>query len=453
MPQNKTQAFTYEDKTKKVIKFIYALRSGTTYKIFGLGVGTGGVVGAVWMWDSPTDVLDTPNNNESNAAVEDDVFFYYKGYIYMIAGGTTLRRFDATSAGAFNNSYQTISYTQGQWQAEPVHHSTDDCAYFFADNVVHRLNNVTWSGSVLTLPSNQYIVSACAYGNYLAIGAITKGTYDVKTIVYLWDRDSSLTTVSERIDFGEGKLKHLVNLDNQLIAIILAAENTFYNDRGKLLIKRANGSSSVILNSLTMYDDVSLTPSNGMYNSRVIKDNKLYFPAILPYDGAAQAGIWSVNSLGRISLEVVEEETSSSLQGIYLLANVWLIAHSGDGSTNASVSDGSYSTTNASIYESLIENGDDSSKKKKLIGVTVMTEYLPTAGQIVLKYKKDEDTSWTTIFTEATDNSISHSAINIESSGANLPEFKEIQFRIESTGGAVITALKYKWEEIDKDIY
>jgi len=83
-----------------------------------------------------------------------------------------------------------------------------------------------------------------------------------------------------------------------------------------------------------------------------------------------------------------------------------------------------------------------------------MTEALPTNGQIVLKYRKDKDLvdgAWTTIFTEATDDSIEFDAINI--SGATLPEYKEIQFRIESTGGAVITGLKWKAEIIDKQKY
>ena len=81
-----------------------------------------------------------------------------------------------------------------------------------------------------------------------------------------------------------------------------------------------------------------------------------------------------------------------------------------------------------------------------------MTAPMASGATLVLKYRKDEETSWTQIYSDGTDNSISHSAINIESSGDNLPEYKEIQFRIESTGGAEITGLKFKSEEIDKDL-
>jgi len=57
------------------------------------------------------------------------------------------------------------------------------------------------------------------------------------------------------------------------------------------------------------------------------------------------------------------------------------------------------------------------------------------------------------IMTHSTDDAVKHSAINIESTGATLPQFNEIQFRIESTGGAVITGLKFKYEDIDDDLY
>ena len=90
---------------------------------------------------------------------------------------------------------------------------------------------------------------------------------------------------------------------------------------------------------------------------------------------------------------------------------------------------------------------------KKLLGITVMTSPLPTVGTVILSYRKDEDSGFTEIFTNSTDDSIRHSAITIESSGATLPQYKEIQFRIESTGGAEITGFKFRSEEIPDDIY
>jgi hypothetical protein len=51
-----------------------------------------------------------------------------------------------------------------------------------------------------------------------------------------------------------------------------------------------------------------------------------------------------------------------------------------------------------------------------------------------------------------TDNAVRHTALNIETSGANLPTYKEIQFRVESTGGAVVTGLKFLPEKVPDDL-
>ena len=90
---------------------------------------------------------------------------------------------------------------------------------------------------------------------------------------------------------------------------------------------------------------------------------------------------------------------------------------------------------------------------KNLTGVTVMCEPLPASATVVLKYKQDQQTAYTQIFTHTSTNSLGHSAINIESSGAQLPDFQEITFRIESTIGAVVTALRAKADITGKDIY
>ena len=88
---------------------------------------------------------------------------------------------------------------------------------------------------------------------------------------------------------------------------------------------------------------------------------------------------------------------------------------------------------------------------KDLVGVTVTTEPLPTAGRVRLDYAIDNGIgggSWTNILDETTDNSISFSAIT-----GLAKEYKEIQFRIRSTGNAEITSLSFKEEVAGKRNY
>ncbi len=452
-----------ETKSQLIKDFVFAPRSASTYRLFGHGTTIGGVNSCVFMID-PTDtdatwITEEVSNAGSALSRSLGCFAYYKNFIYMWGGGTKLIRFQYDSGAAFNDAYQSspsIAYTT---IAKPVHHSADDILYLFSDNKVHTQTNSTtgFNEAVLTLPDIYKITCACAYGTYLAIGCVTKRTYDQQSVVYLWDRDSSLTTLTERIDFGAGALTHLACLDNKLIGVV----NYYLDDSlnlykaGKVIVKQASGQTTITLNEMTSDSPVSAY----MSISEFIENNILYIPMAIPLNGDTRNGIWAINSNGRMYIDFVEEEvdsaTTKTYQAIFKVAGYWWIAHSADGSINRTVTTRAYSSTMASIYESLIFNAGDSSLTKKLLGVEVMTEPLPSGASVVLKYRKDGDLdgSWTTIFTEATDDSVSHGAVNIESSGASLSTYKEVQFRIESLGGAVITGLKIKEEIIDKNLF
>jgi allantoicase len=85
-----------------------------------------------------------------------------------------------------------------------------------------------------------------------------------------------------------------------------------------------------------------------------------------------------------------------------------------------------------------------------------MTEPLTTGQSVVMKYRTDTDlddaTAWTTILTHNTVGQTTHYALNIESTGGDLPNYNEIQFRLESYGGAVITGFEYGGEVIDNGL-
>lgn len=446
---------TLPNRTKTITRFLYApYLSAGAFRLYGYGVVTGTTKPAVYMLDvdsgSALSTLDwtAPAGNESGTAGRNlNVFFYYKNYIYMWDAGTGLVRFDTTAVQAFNDIYFPVAYTN---VIQPVHHPSDDIAYFFHDNIILKIDNTTLTDNVLVLPTNLKITSACAYGNYLAIGCVTLGTANQKSIVYLWDRDSSLTTLTERIDFGEGNIQHLFVLDNKLMVIMgYYLNSNLAGTKSKILVKERSGLFSTTLNELLVESNAVTVFTS---TNSVIKDNKIYFAAEATLNGDSRLGVWVVDSSGRMTMDFQEENANGSYSGIYNTGNIWWIAYGGNGSISYTSDSQVFSTTLSSVYESLIFNGGDQSKVWKLISVIVSTEPLPTAGQIVLKYRKNEETAWTTIFTSGVDNSISHEAINIESSGATLPQFNEISFQINSTGGAAVTGLSFKYEEISSGL-
>jgi len=193
------------------------------------------------------------------------------------------------------------------------------------------------------------------------------------------------------------------------------------------------------------------TITAGLFSKTVyVKDGKMYWAMSVPFNGLAlTSGIWvlgkNTNGNYAVTIDHIEEAASANgIQGFALFGNyVWII-HSADGSITKT--DDQVAFTETSIYES--QKFLTSKDKKKLNGVWVTFEPLPTAGTVVLKYRKDEETSYTQIFTDGTDSAVAHESVNIESSGVAFPNFKEIQFQISSTGGAVITGFGFDYEKI-----
>jgi len=374
-------------KDGNITKFMYAPTSGGNYRLYGYGEKISGTTEpAIFLHDADltaTGWVAAANGESAQTARNEDVFFHYKNYLYGWSTGELWRYGDLTSSPTMTDQYQTISFTN---VAQPVHHPADDIAYFFSDNKVHTLNSTTWASTVQQVPDNLKITSGAAYGNYLAIGCASLSGAEEST-VFLWDRDTSSTTFSEKISLGSGDLKFLAVLNGQLVAVMDYYLTNASNQRqGKVVIKKIIGNQAYTIREI-LTDDTS----SKIYNTMTVKEDKLYFPAALTNDGDTNLGIWGVDVNGKATMEAVEEDATAatSFQGIYNIGNVWWIAHSNDGSIGRS--DDNLAYTYKSIYETLIITGGDSSISKKLLGVTVMTEPLPAAGQIVLKYRTDGD--------------------------------------------------------------
>jgi hypothetical protein len=464
-------AFTYPKKLVPWNKTVTPENYQTQYNIknfcyaqgrfYGLGDAQSGTASRVNIFQNdgglatPDSWSTSANGTGTTANKNTDIFFPYKTYIFMYVNGAQIDRFD-TAGGAYSSAYQSITASFAT-QALPVWHKADDCAYFFADNLVHKLNNTSWSASVQQVPSNMRIVACCEHGNYLAIGCVTVDSVNPRSVVFLWDRDTSLATFSDQIDFGEGTLKHLASLDGRLIGVVdFYTESALGLRTGKVYIKDGSGQTARIINELDV--NAATTRVGSLANTRFVRDNKLYFPMSVPtVNSDDRFGIWVLDSTGRVTLSVIEPTVAATaiINAIFATGYIWWIAFGTGGAiTRTSYNTADFSSTNSSIYETLIFTGGDSAQQKKLLSITVMTEPLPLAGTTVtVKYRKDEETSWTTIYTQTSDaNAVKHTAVNIESSGLALPQFREIQFQVSIITGATITGLKAKVELLDSDI-
>lgn len=422
----------------------------------------------------------TPSNSSETLSLAQDtygeLFIYYRGFIYGAHRSSTVFKFDVTEAAAFvssNFSKVAVGNVQG------VIHSADDILYVAAKGTqggivratIWSNDNLTWSAdAVLILPTGYTITSMCEYGAYLAIACVSDDLLSKSSKVFLWDRVA--TTWNEQIDWGEGALNVLEELEGRLIGISIQervnATNLLFNTT--VNFKYYAGAQGAIefvrITGLT-----SATPISYLGKAKQKVNNRIYFTAIISTPEGASGtaeGVWSVgkNEQGRYSV-VNEYQTSdgttipTTIDGFFLMGSYIFIAYSDSGSLSGNISktrdDVAYS--NNSIYESIVFDGGDASQTKKLIGVSVTTLPLVSGNSVALKYRTDKDiisdtgTTWTTIFTHTTVDSIAHSAINVEATGVTLPEFKEIQLQLVSTGGAIITGYSFEYEIIPKRLY
>jgi len=441
-PHKIVPRFTTTDKITGIdamepLRFIYDADNAGTYRLWALTRQTSTGKAALFKFLVDTDEWGIPTGNLfDTTSVMEDAFLNYKGYAYLYDGSRYLMRYKLDQSGGSEETYQDLtSITKA---AQHLHCLKDDILYLFHDNIVSKLNNASWTATALTLPSTGYIVGACEYGDYIAIAF--RYTNEIKSSIFLWNRDDSLTTTSQRWDLPSSAIYHIAVLNGRLMVID--------TDFIKIYVRRFNGAEFEKINELQGVRKSFLEDQMTRFN--VIADDKLLFP--MDYDAPGYAtdlntrlGIWAVDSSGRITLDTAVEGATFYRGLFYLQGNLWISYDNKVAKTGIT-----YSITNPSVYETLFIG--EANLNKKLIKAGVRTEALPTDGKVVLKYRTVEEGEWTTIFTNTTDNSYYHEAINIEATGADLPEFREMQFRVESTGGAVITGLTVKYEELDDNL-
>lgn len=473
VPYRNSESGDNAANTSQKQNFTIALRTGTTYRLYALGFMSGLSRAEVLMKDlttSSTDLSDalwaSPVNNQSAAGLTSfNLFVYYKktGLIYGARASQYIWAFDPSSVAVWNDTER--DFTSFTNIAQGLVHSKDDVLYIPYDNKIAKNDNGSWTSAALTLPTNLVINSICEDGNYLIIAcAPISGVGN--SIVFKWDRDSSLATLSESVDLGEGVVKWIEKVDGVVVCALYSGSGSLrFKDR--VIFKAISGDQAVEIAKL-----IADGTSSSVLSQRQKINNRVYFMMAFTIDGIEREGVWSFGrSTPSAPFTIVHERTpnndtptaNGTIKAFYIVGDYIFQSYTDNSGTYglSKTNDTELYTNQTAVWESRIFNEvpglrnrqiPNSSEIKKLIGVTVMTEYMPSNGNILVAYKKDSETSWTTIFTDGTDNSISHSAVNTPTTNT-LPEYKEIRFRIESTGGAVVTGFSFDYEVTGKRTY
>lgn len=446
-------------------------KRGSTPALFGLGIN-GSNQPAVFYRDIASDLEDatwstTANNSIGGTQYAPEFFIYYPNQdkVYYAYSSTAIAEYDpdtpSTNQSADLASSGTITPTSFTRASNAIIHSKDDTVYVGLDNYLIKKNGSTAWSDALTLPVGSEIVTLCEYGNFLAIGV--RQTIQVgKCTVYLWDRDSSLTTLSESISWGDEDLRVLEEVEGELVGISMTGDTASDTFEKVIFRKYTSGVGAVKFLEL----NTGHSPSVSIQLVRSMQQKyrgRLFFMMTILINGSARTGVWSIGRNSRTQEWVLVHERTSdndtglnathTLRGFFNVGDYLFQSHQDNGTYEMTKTSDQEAYSATSYYETTINPGmplEDVFRKKKLYSVTCHYEPQPANGQVVVKYRTDRAAAYTTIFTDTTNNSNSFEMV--DAGGTPFTDGREFEFRIESTGGTVITGLTYKYEDLETNI-
>lgn len=448
VPYRSLEADTHDGSTSTGMKqylvrdFVYASASAILY---GLGQTGGGLTKIVYKADATTGNWTLPASSEGNGAVKNGCLVEYKDYLWGFQGTTQVFRWGLLSGSpSITNSQGTVGTITSVAQGII---GKDDNLYLPYNNKLARVNSSsTVTDAVLTLPTNFKITSLARYGNYLAIACAPVSTFNGNSTVFLWNYTSA--DVQEAIDWGEGEVRILENVEGYLVGVTdRYLNNSVGAGRGSMIIQMYQGGTPQVVKEVFTQALVGKT----MPISKALKNNRLFFAAKIMTNSAGteyNEGIWSFGRKNTgypftLNLDIIDENIDTDgIEAFGSAGNYFFITHSNDGSIDKTNDAATYAFT--SIYESQIFDFDNPFSDKRLDGLEVSYKKQAAGETVTAKYRWDDATSWTTIGSDAVDDSKSHTFLNIESTGAEFAGGRELQIRLESTGGAEITSYKIR---------
>ena len=341
------------------------------------------------------------------------------------------------------------------------------------DNEVYQISDAAVT-SMIVIPEDQTVKELIPFGNYLAI-VCTASTLsdDGVSRMYLWDGVTT-TTFTDIIDIGYGIVEGGDILDGMINVVV------GFNNRKGFRIKTYSG--GIFQTVYTYYGRNNLV-TDYLYcmPASVVKayTGFLYFMMVGARPGSTYSSSYeavlmrygrnTINETNKLSVYKSLEVIPIVGNTLGILGNDFIISEEVnpaavvDNSVYAVVYESAYKTrqivSTTSTYsgqpgaiETSAYSFGDVSKDKQLKAMALQFAPLPATGQITLKYKADAETDWTTVCEETTPDDVFYNVVNVESTGANLPTFNEIAFRVELLGGATLTSFNAKAEELG-DIY
>lgn len=392
----------------------------------------------------------TNGESTGNGALTGGLGYYpTRGGIIGVWGGTSVFEYDdITGSPTFADTAGSLSATPSVVSNGIV--GKDDEYYFGHDNFLAQYSSTgNFTEKKLILPAQYKIRSLERIGSYLAIGCTGDGISQ-RSVVFLWDYIKA--DPEDVIDCGLEQLWHIANLGGVLQIVSISPNNADFSLEQRLVFRQWLGGDKA-----EAYWQKELG-SNGYFSraSRHVEGGKFYFILDKNSDTDTNKGIWSIGRKNTdLPFQVVKDikgvnasDTIETVINSFIkTGDYFWVSFGTDGSVERTNNTEDYDIT--SYAETEIIQGENLMAKKRVVRAGLAYKKLPTDGVVTLKYKTDTEASFTTIFSETTDNSTGEFVSRTSSDTALPSDWHEITFRVESTDGAEILGIYMEYEEME----
>ena len=360
-----------------------------------------------------------------------------------------------------SDSSQTLIDTISDYSPEtcpkPVVHSQDKRLYYASNKTVKYYDGTSVGSGITT---DFPIISMCEYGTYLAIACQTP----TGGIIYLWGRDTSLTTFQDVIKVDNGKLQVIENVDGYLVGVTQTPYSPYsaysaipvvYSYVGTVNVRMYVGGTMKLIKKARLGNNEQ-NSTQRLLAHKFVKDGKLFFSTNSNF-------LWSFGQnrngeyvLARDQQIAYTNRTLDTLWGMFALGEYVFGLQS---TTTGSPSSGLLNRTDAtygsdySYYTLPINDGmpiEDRGKMKSLKNVYIKGTSLTTSGTVNVKYQYDTNGSQVDLITESvTSVRPKFFETTNELAGEQLASSRDLSFQIGVAGQIDITELGYEYDVID----
>jgi len=378
----------------------------------------------------------------------------YKDSVYCLSySGTSnyLYRYDGDANVTSMVSAFTESSGSGGNIPKPIVHPQDSKLYIAIGKSIF-----VWDGSAGTVttagvstPFN--IVGLSHWGTYIAV-AVVDG--QGKSFVYLWGRDTTVTTFQEVVPFGDDRICFLANLNGVLIGGSSRNSSTTFLD-AKLKIRGYVGGSAKLLK------EANIATTNSISGYYTVWKDVVYFldqTQSTPYPFLWAFGFNRNGEpfLTKDRTSQYEGDTSTYSYNFFNIHDYFFFANLNGKVTRTYDANALYNTFDSTYTfpQNVGIEVEDQAKIKKLHSVYVRA-YANAAGYGTLKLEYSVDGgAFTTLFSETSPSGKNNYVIEAlnDTNGDPLGEGRDIQFKLTFDQGIDIAEFGYKYETVETTI-